>query len=83
MDEVFERIPGISALAEAVPGGGWTVATIGLLLLPRARRAVRPVAKLAVRGGLALKDGMSEVVREAREGADDLVAEAKSERATA
>lgn len=70
MDEFFD----------VVPGGRLTVAALGLLALPGVRRQLRPVAKAALRAGLAVTDQMKGFVAEAREQTSDLIAEVRSER---
>jgi Protein of unknown function (DUF5132) len=65
---------------EFIPGGAWTVAAVGLLSVPAVRKQVRPAAKFAVRAGLVVVDGLKGFVAEAREQAEDLVAEVRAER---
>ncbi len=79
MNELLESVPGVGTVAEALPGGGWTLAAVGLLALPRVWRTLRPAAKLAVRGGLVITDQVKGLVREVRSGMADLVAEARAE----
>jgi len=67
-------------LTDYIPGGGWTLAAVGLLTVPGVRNQVRPVAKVVVRAGLVVADGLKEFVAEAREQTEDLVAEARADR---
>ena len=53
------------------------------LLLPVVGTALRPVAKAAIKGYLALSDSVSEYAAGAAEEISDLVAEAKAEHAAA
>lgn len=64
-------------------GLGMGVALLGLLLLPRAKRTVRPLAKSVVRGALGVVEGAARAVAEAREELQDIVAEVQWERAQA
>lgn len=61
-------------------GLGVGAAMLGYLLWPVARRAVRPVFKGAIKGALLLGDRVQELAARAREGLEDLVAEAQFER---
>jgi hypothetical protein len=78
MPDLLESVGG---LTETIPGGQFTLLGLGLLAVPSVRRQLRPVAKAAVRGGLAITDQLKGFVAEAREQTSDLVAEVRSERA--
>lgn len=62
-------------------GLGVGVALLGILMLPTARRAVRPLAKGVVKGVLGLAEGAARIVAEAREELQDIVTEVQWERA--
>jgi len=68
-------IPGIMV------GVGVTLAAP--VILPALGAALRPLAKSAIKGGIALGDRIKEVTAEAREQFCDLVAEVKAEQAVA
>jgi hypothetical protein len=70
---------------EVLGGWGWT-ALVGLgvvvaapLVLPLVGAVVRPVAKVAVKGGLFVVDSLQELVAEGSEQLSDMVAEARAE----
>ncbi len=52
------------------------------VLLPVVGAVVRPVAKLAIQGGLLLTDTLQTLVAEGGEQVEDLIAEAKAEYTT-
>jgi hypothetical protein len=83
MNELVERIPGVGAVAEVLPGGGWTLTAVSLLALPGVRRALRPAAKMVIRGGLAVTDSVRGVATDVRQGTSGLVSEVRSERTPA
>lgn len=58
---------------------GVGVALVAPVLLPAVAAVVRPVAKAAIKGGLALADTIKEFAAEAGEQVSDLVAESKAE----
>lgn len=66
-----ELIPGLVIGAGAVLLG---------MMFPQVRHVVRPVLKTAVRAGMAVADRAREVVAEAGEQVQDVVAEVQSER---
>jgi hypothetical protein len=49
-------------------------------MFPRVTRGMRPVAKMIIRGGIAISDKAREVVAETGEQFQDIVAEARAER---
>ncbi|HTY22664.1 MAG TPA: DUF5132 domain-containing protein [Desulfomonilaceae bacterium] len=73
-------------MARWTPKGGiWTAAIIGAgfllapVVIPVVAAAARPILKAAIKGGILLYDKASEMVAEATEVTEDLVAEAKAE----
>jgi hypothetical protein len=73
----------VDELVEMVVPGGWGLAIgvgVGVALL--AGRHMRPVAKAAVKGYLAATEGLQKASAGAKEGMQDLYAEAKAERET-
>lgn len=52
---------------------------LALMLFPTAKKGIRPAVKKAVQGGLAFSEKVQEVIASAREGLEDLVAEAHFE----
>lgn len=62
-------------------GLGMGVVLLGILLLPKARRVVRPLAKGVVKGALGLAEGAARAAAEAREELQEIVMEAQWERA--
>jgi len=52
------------------------------ILLPAVGIMVRPVAKLAIRGGLFVVDAVQELITEGTEQVSDLVVEARAEHAS-
>jgi hypothetical protein len=66
-------------LWEAVTGR-WGIAALVLLAIPDGRKALKSVAKEAVRAGLIVSEGMKDIVAEVKEEASDMVAEVKAER---
>lgn len=59
---------------------GLGVATLLLMVLPTAKKSLRPFALIAVKGALDLADQVKALVGEAGEGLQDLIAEAQFER---
>jgi len=70
----------LGSLVDWVPGGEFTFIAAALLAVPGVRRQLRPVAKSALRVGLAVTDQAKDWTAEAREQANDIVAEIKEER---
>jgi hypothetical protein len=71
-------------LVEALIPGGWGVAIgvgVGIALL--AGRGIRPVAKQAMKGYMAATEGVKRATSGAKEGFQDIYAEAKAERESA
>lgn len=66
-----ELIPGLLIGAAAMLVGK---------MFPRVTRGMRPVAKMIIRGGIAISDKAREVVAETGEQFQDIVAEARAER---
>jgi Protein of unknown function (DUF5132) len=71
-------------LGERLEGLGWLGLGIGALvaapmLIPALNRGLRPLAKGAIKGYLALQERTRELVAESNEQFQDLVAEAKAE----
>ncbi len=71
-------------LGDRLEGKGWLGWTIGAVVLapvvvPALGKALRPVAKEAIKGLLALSEKTRELVAETGEQMQDLVAEAKAE----
>ena len=67
-------------IVEALVPGGWGLAIgvgVGVALLMG--RGFRPVAKQAIKGYLKASEGIQRVTSGAREGLQDIYAEAKSE----
>lgn len=60
--------------------GPWGLAAAVLLAMPEGRKALKSVAKDAVRVGLAFSEGAKDLIAEAKEEASDMVAEVKAER---
>jgi hypothetical protein len=60
--------------------GPWGIAAVVLLAVPGSRKALKTVAKEAVRAGLTISEGVKDLVSEIKEEADDVVAEVKAER---
>lgn len=60
--------------------GKWGIAALVLLALPASRKAVRTVAREAVRAGIAVSEGAKDLYAELKEEANDVVAEVKAER---
>jgi hypothetical protein len=72
-------------IGEGLGGLGWLGAGLGVVILAPALvrglgRGLRPVAKGALKGGMALTDKTREVLAETSERWHDLVAEARAER---
>jgi hypothetical protein len=74
------------ALLDDILSGWGTTVLVGIgvaiaapIVLPAVGAIVRPVAKLAIRGGLFVVDAMQELVAEGAEQVNDLVAEARAE----
>ncbi len=67
-------------LIETVVPGGWGLAIgIGIGAVLFARRGLRPAAKSAIKGYLAAADGLRRATSGAREGLQDIYAEARAE----
>ena len=73
-------------MARWTPKAGiWTAAIVGAgcllapVVIPIIAAAARPVLKAAIKSGMLLYDKASEIVAEATEVTEDLVAEAKAE----
>ena len=62
---------------------GIGVAVLAPVIIPAASRVVKPLAKAAIKGGVSFYEKGREVMAEAMEVIEDLVAEAKSELAEA
>ena len=73
----------LADLLEGFEGFGPWALGIGIAILAGrpVARAMRPIAKGAIKGCLAIKDGAEQVTHQAREGLQDLVAEVRSEQA--
>ncbi len=69
----------LEKLWEAVTGR-WGLAALVLLAIPDGRKALKSVAKEAVRAGLIVSEGAKDLIAEVREEASDMVAEVKAER---
>ena len=74
------------ALIEEAIGGwggglliGLGAAVVAPTVLPAAGGALRPIAKMLVKGALVLTDGVRTIAAEASEQASDLVAEVRAE----
>jgi hypothetical protein len=76
-EELLERTSGSTAL-----GIGLGVLFLGPVLLPAFGRGLRPLAKSAIKGYLALSERTREVFAETGERLQDLYAEAQSEYAS-
>ena len=70
MDELFGFIP----------GGPWLLGGVVLLAIPGVRQKLRPFAKSAIKVGMNVADQVKSVTAEAREQANDLYEEARTER---
>ena len=70
-------------LMDIVPGSPWLLAGVALLAVPGVRRELRPAAKAGMRAGLAVYERSRTFFAEAREQANDLMAEARQERENA
>ncbi len=60
--------------------GPWGLAAVVLLAIPDGRKAVKSVAKEAIRAGLVLSESAKDLLAEVKEEASDMVAEVKAER---
>lgn len=58
---------------------GIGVAVLGPVVIPAAARVAKPLAKAAIKGGVSFYEKGREVIAEAIEVVEDIVAEAKSE----
>jgi hypothetical protein len=58
----------------------WGLAAVVVLALPAGRKAVRTVAREAIRAGIAVSEGAKDLYAELKEEANDVVAEVKAER---
>jgi hypothetical protein len=70
----------LGSFVDWVPGGEFTFIAAALLAVPGVRRQLRPVAKSALRVGMAVTDQVKGWTAETREQANDIVAEIKEER---
>ncbi len=64
---------------EAVTGR-WGLAAVVLLAIPDGRKALKSVAKEAIRAGLVISESAKDLMAEVQEEASDMVAEVKAER---
>lgn len=64
---------------EAV-SGRWGLAALVLLAIPDGRKALKSVAKEAIRAGLIVSESTKDLIAEVKEEASDMVAEVKAER---
>jgi hypothetical protein len=69
----------LEKLWEAVTGR-WGLAAVVLLAIPDGRKALKSVAKEAIRAGLIVSEGAKDLIAEVKEEASDMVAEVKAER---
>jgi hypothetical protein len=69
----------LDKILEAVTGR-WGLAAIVLLAIPDGRKALKNVAKEAIRAGLIISESTKDLVAEVKEEASDMVAEVKAER---
>jgi hypothetical protein len=69
LDKVVEVVTGRFGLAALV-----------LLAIPDGRKALKTVAKEAIRAGLTISESAKDLVAEVKEEASDMVAEVKAER---
>lgn len=69
----------LDKLWEAVTGR-WGLAAVVLLAIPDGRKALKSVAKEAIRAGLIVSEGAKDLMAEVKEEASDMVAEVKAER---
>ena len=60
--------------------GRWGLAALVLIALPGGRKALRTVAKEAIRAGLTVSEGAKDLYAEIKEEAADVVAEVQAER---
>jgi len=60
--------------------GRWAIAAVALLAIPDGRKALKSVAKEAIRAGLIVSESAKDLVAEVKEEATDMVAEVKAER---
>lgn len=60
--------------------GRWGLAALVLLAIPDGRKALKSVAKEAIRAGLIISESAKDLVAEVKEEASDMVAEVKAER---
>ncbi len=60
--------------------GRWGLAALVLLAIPDGRKALKSVAKEAIRAGLIVSDSTKDLIAEVKEEASDMVAEVKAER---
>src|ERR1035437_3754086 len=70
----------LGSFVDWIPGGEYTFVAAALLAVPGVRHQLRPVAKSALRVGLTVTDQIKGWTAEAREQANDIVAEIKEER---
>lgn len=67
-------------LLDFIPGGPWVLGAVALLAVPGIRQSLRPLAKGAIKMGMSMADQVKSLSAEAREQANDLYEEAKTER---
>lgn len=60
--------------------GRWGLAAVVLLAIPDGRKALKSVAKEAIRAGLIVSESAKDLIAEVKEEASDMVAEVKAER---
>jgi Protein of unknown function (DUF5132) len=69
----------LDKLWEAVTGR-WGLAAVVLLAIPDGRKALKSVAKEAIRAGLVISEQAKDLMAEVKEETSDMVAEVKAER---
>ncbi|HEY9683108.1 MAG TPA: DUF5132 domain-containing protein [Oculatellaceae cyanobacterium] len=63
-----------------VVAGPWSLVALAVVALPAGRKALRTVAREAVRAGIAVSESAKDLYAELKEEASDVVAEVKAER---
>ena len=63
-----------------IVAGPWALVALAVVALPAGRKAVRTVAREAVRAGIAVGESAKDFYAELKEEATDVVAEVKAER---
>jgi hypothetical protein len=66
-------------ILDFLPGGPWLLGAVALLAIPGVRNSLRPLAKRAMKAGMAVGDQMKALTAETREQMNDLYEEARSE----